>query len=417
MDFDSNDSYWSSCIRLIEKTFVPRVPEGKNRPCIEDDFKNHRSTVNQNCQDILTILQHILDERNETSMSLNSSSKVKIFKSYCIIMIGENSEKNLWTTTESRRICKEISEILCDLYSCENLSQLIEQNEDDISRILTTLRPKLLKNTWKTYPASIICYKWFVALLKKSQVINHFNDIIPTALIILDDFEVENKVLGLECIFEIVQHCHTEKLFVESGFAQMILFNLKKFIYDREMNCTLLLYNCIGKILQSLELGEEKSNKFEWSERDKILEELLGNMVCEDNGKVRENYMIVLVELLNSLGSFKWCGRVIKIIDYYCEHYGDLNSLKIILDSTKIILGRFESRISAHSECLFGIFLKLYINLDEVQASEEIFQSLEDCLFVVCQSSPVMIKELMQDDRIELKFRTEFVKRISELGS
>ncbi|XP_043482346.1 TELO2-interacting protein 2-like [Leptopilina heterotoma] len=416
MDFDSNDSYWSSCIRLIEKTFVPRIQEGKNRPCTEDDFKNHRSTVNQNCQDILSILQHILDERNETSMSLNSS-KVKIFKSYCIIMIGENSQKNLWTTIESQEICKQISEILCDLYSCENLSQLIEQNQDDVSRILTTLRPKLLKDTWKTYPASIICYKWFVTLLKKSQVINHFNDIIPTALIILDDFEVENKVLGLECISEIVQHCHTEKQFVESGFAEMILFNLKKFIYEREMNCTLVLYNCIEKILKSLELGKENFNKFEWSERDKILEELLDKMACEDNGKIRENYMSVLVELLNSLGSFKWCGRVIRIIDRYCEHYGDLNSLKITLDSTKIILGRFEKRISAHSESLFTIFLKLYINLNEIQASEEIFQSLEDCLYLVCQSSPEMIKELMQDDRIELKFRTDFVKRIFELDS
>ncbi|XP_051166075.1 TELO2-interacting protein 2-like [Leptopilina boulardi] len=411
------DSYWSSCIRLIEKTFVPRVPEGKHRPCTEDDFKNYRNIVNQNCQDILSILQHILDEHNETSMSLNSS-KVNIFKSYCIIMIGEHSKKNLWTTIESLSLCKRISEILCDLYSSENFSQLIEKNNEDVGRILTTLRPKLLKDTWKTYPASIICYKWFVTQLTKSTIINYFNDIIPTALIILDDFEMENRILGLQCISEIVKHCHMEKQFVKSGYAEMVLFNLDKFIFEKELKCTLLLYNCIGKILKSLELHKENFNTFEWNERDNVLEKLFDKMECENNQEIRQSYMIILGELLNSPGCCKWCARVIRIVDGYCEHYDDLNHLKIILENMKIILFRFENQISSHSESLYKIFLKLYINLIELEASEEIFQILEDCLYLVCQSTPEITKALMQDERIRnliSKFRSDFVNKLSEI--
>lgn len=411
MESDSNDGYLSSCIRLIEKTFVPRMSIGESRPCCENDFKNYLTTVNQNCQDILSILQHILDERNETSMSLNSP-KVNIFKSYCIIMIGEHCQKKPWTTNESIETCKRISEILCDLYSCENLSQILERNDEDVIRILSTLRPKLLKDTWKTYPSSIICYKWFVSLLTKSQIIIHFGDIIPTALIIIDDFETDNKILGLECLSEIVSHCYMEKQFVESGFAQMVLFNLEKFIYDKELKCILLLYNCIERILKSLELNKEL-NPFDWNERDNIIEKLLDKMEFEENLQFRQSYMIVLAKLLNSFGSFKWCERVIRLIKDYCENYGTLENLKIILESIKMILGQFEKRISIHSESLCKIFLKLYLDLIEIKADEETFLILEDCLYFVCKSIPEM-KTMFQDDRMNLitEFRADFVSRL-----
>ena len=396
-ELNPNDGYWSSCIRLIEKTFVPRNPIGETRPWNEEDFQEYRMKVDQNFRDILSLLQHILDERKEMKTPLDFPI-TKIFKTYLIILIGEHSEKNLWTTDESIKASKQVEGILCNLYFSNNLSQLLEQDDDDITRVLTTLRPKLLKDTWKTYPAAVVCYKWFLDLMKKSAI-HHLSDIIPTTLIILDDFVIDNQVLGLECLSKILEQCYMEKKFVELGFAKMVLMNLKKFTYQKEPRCIILLYNCIGKILNSIEFHDEFSNVFEWSERDCILEIMLGIMECEDNFELRNLYLRVLPIILNSVGSSKWCERVIGILKFYCENYNS-KGLKITLQCAKSILVIFESRLPAHCETLYSIFFKLYINLTDTGNEEDIFKLLEDCICFLCRLTPEFGKSVMQDKRI-----------------
>ncbi|XP_033210397.1 TELO2-interacting protein 2-like [Belonocnema kinseyi] len=394
---NANDGYWSSCIRLIEKTFVPRKSVGESRPCFEEDFQDYRATVDQNFRDILSILQHILDERKEMKTPLNSPI-TKIFKTYLTILIGEHHEKNLWTTAKSIQASQQVEEILCNLYSSTNLGQLLAEDDDGITRVLTTLRPKLLKNTWKTYPAAVFCYKWFLGLIKKSAIL-HLSDIIPTILIIFDDFVIENQILGLECLSEILEECYMEKKFVESGFAQMVFENLKKLIHNREPRHIFLLYSCIGKILNSIEFHNEFSNVFEWSDRDNILEKLLETMECEENLKNRNSYLSVLSGILNSVGSFKWCGRVIRILKDYCQHY-DSKSLKITLESVKSILLIFESRLPAHCETLYPIFLKLSIDSIDAGFEEDVLKLVEDCISFLNRSTPEFGKILTQDDRI-----------------
>lgn len=393
-----NDGYWSSCIRLIEKTFVPRKPVGQSRPCFEEDFQEYRTTVDQNFRDILSILQHILDERKEVKSPLNSPI-TKIFKTYLTILIGEHYEKNLWTTDQSIKASKQVEEILCNLYSSNNLFQLLEQDDDDgITRVLTTLRPKLLKDTWKTYPAAVVCYKWFLGLMKQSAIL-HLGDIIPTTLIILDDFVIENQILGLECLSEILEQCYMEKKFVESGFAKMVLITLKKLTHHREPRHILLLYSCIGKIVNSIEFHNEFSNAFEWSDRDNILEKLLETMECEENLENRNSYLSVLPGILKSVGSSKWCERVIRILKEYCQHY-DSKSLKITLECVKSILVIFECRLPAHCETLYPILLKLSIDSTEAAFEEDTLKLLEDCISFLSRSTPEFGKSLMQDDRI-----------------
>ena len=416
---NADDSFWSNCICLIEKTFVPRKLIGESRPCLKEDFQDYKAVVDQYLQDILSILQHISYERKEVSTSLDSPI-AKIFKSNLLILIGEHCQINSWTTTESVNGSKKLAQIICNLYSCDNLHQLLKQDDDAITRVLCTLRPKLLKETWKTYPAAVSCYKWFLSLMGNSGIIHHLGDIIPTALIILDDFVIDNQILGLECLLLILQHCFMEKKFVELGFAKMVLVNLQKFTYEKDSKYTLLLYNCITKVLNAIESCNNNSNLFKWNERDNIVEKLLDYMECEENLQLRQSYMTILPELLNSPSSFKWFERVICILKGYCEHYGDLNTLKITLESTKSILLRFQFRIPAHCKVLHTIFLKLYLDLSEDEINKDLIKLLEDCIYSVCKMSPEFSKAIMHDDRIRRLIvkhsSSDFVNRLFEAG-
>lgn len=47
-----------------------------------------------------------------------------------------------------------------------------------------------------------------LSLSQKPSLFNNIGDVLPTALIILDDYFPDNVVTGLECIYQIIQHSY-----------------------------------------------------------------------------------------------------------------------------------------------------------------------------------------------------------------
>lgn len=43
---------------------------------------------------------------------------------------------------------------------------------------------------------------------QKPILLNNIGDVLPTALLILDDYYPDNVVIGLECIYYIIQHSY-----------------------------------------------------------------------------------------------------------------------------------------------------------------------------------------------------------------
>jgi len=156
------DTTWSLCIDLIQRSFVPQKMIGMERPCEEEDFREYRLTVDKNLHNINSMLQHILNKHQEKHVLIcNITEMTRIFGMNLLLLIGEQNERNIWNTIECISISKELISGFCVLFTCGRISQFLSDHKN-LSNLLLMLRPKLLKDTWKTYPSAVACYKWIL---------------------------------------------------------------------------------------------------------------------------------------------------------------------------------------------------------------------------------------------------------------
>lgn len=158
----SEENLWIGCSNIVQKSYVPEKTIGANRPCEEKDFKEYKQIIDKNLQNIKSMLQHIIYNRNAGHLQINlNASVIKTFTINLLLLIGEHHEKNVWNTVESVSISKELISEILELYKYQSISELLME-QDYFTVLLLTIRPKLLKDTWKLYPASVTCYKWIL---------------------------------------------------------------------------------------------------------------------------------------------------------------------------------------------------------------------------------------------------------------
>lgn len=397
----SEENLWIECNNIVQKSYVPEKTIGANRPCEEKDFKDYKQIINKNLQNIKSMLQHIIYNRNAGHLQINlNATVIKTFTTNLLLLIGEHHEKNVWNTEESVSISKELISEILELYKYQSISEFLME-QDNFTVLLLIIRPKLLKDTWKLYPASVACYKWILYQIEKPGLYNHISDVLPTALIIVDDYVPENVVIGLECLHQIIQHSHLKKGLIDTGYAEVIFHALECLSHQRESKYVILVYVCLTSLLATIEHWNNTLNVFEWTKRDDILAVLLDNMEFEQNIELRHVYMLSLPQLLTNIGCAKWCERLTRILSEYCEHHTDLKTLKATLETAKTFLLMFHLRVAAHCVPLYTAFLKLHFDLTKTPVfDKEIMQNLEDCICLLYKLSPNVGCAVMNDDRM-----------------
>ena len=397
----SQEGLWPACVDLVQKSCTPEKTIGANRPCEEKDFREYRQVVDRNLRSIRSMLEHIVRSRNAGDVQIDlSASVVRSFAVNLLSLVGEHHEKNVWNTAESVSIAKELLSGVLELYRCQSVSQFLTE-QDNFTTVLLTLRPKLLKDTWKSYPAAVACYKWMLYQVEKPALYHHIGDVLPTALILVDDYVPDNVVIGLECLHQIVQHSHLKKGLIDTGYAKVIFHTLERLTRQREAKYVTLVYSCITSLLATIEHWDKTLNVFEWTHRDDVLIVLLDNMEFEQNVELRCVYMLSLPQLLTNIGCAKWCERLTRILSEYCEHHTDLRTLKATLETAKTFLLMFHLRVAAHCIPLYTAFLKLHFDLSETPVfDKEIIQNLEDCICLLYKLSPNVGCAVLNDDRM-----------------
>ncbi|XP_012221590.1 TELO2-interacting protein 2 [Linepithema humile] len=397
------DDSWALCIDLIQKSFAPQRTVGMERPCEEKDFREYRLVVERNLHSVRSMLQHILNTCRENNLQLNNITGMT-FGMNLLLLIGEHSEKNIWNTAECVSISKELLTDFCDLYACQSISRFLMEQEN-LSNLLLMLRPKLLKDTWKTYPSAVACYRWILQEAEKPGLFNNIGDILPTALIILDDYFPDNVVIGLECIYQIIQHSYMKKGLIDTGYAKVIYHALERLTHQKEVRYIMPLYSCMASLLATTEHWDNTINLFEWTTRDDVLLTLIDNMEFEQNIELRHAYMLSLPQLITNIGCAKWCEALTRVLTEYCEHYTDLRTLKATLEMAKTFLLMFRLRVAAHCTPLYTAFLKLHFDLSETPVFDRaIIQNLEDCICMLHQLSPNVACAMKNDNRMRSVF-------------
>ncbi|XP_015113902.1 TELO2-interacting protein 2 [Diachasma alloeum] len=385
---------WKKCV----DTFVPQCMSGVDMPCVEKDFQDYRATLDCNLTEICGVFRRLFLESNEGG---NDEEVMRIIVIHLIITVGEQSERSPWNTNETPGIVQNIMTDICGLIGNSNLSSVLCGPDDKLQTILMILRPKLMSDTWKTYPGAVTCYKWLLNQVEIPGLAKYLSSILPTALIIFDDFMPENRIIGLECIYRIIQHSSTHREFVENGYAEVVYDAVEKLTHQRDVRYVIPTFICITHVLTAIENNNDSSSRFEWTKRDDVIATILDNMEMEQDLDLRHAYMTSLPQLLTDLGCAKWLQRLIRILEEYCSHHTDLRTLKATLQTAEVILTLFHLRIPAHCTPLYTAFLKLHLDLTETPIfDKEIINCLGRCIYTLYQLTPNVGSVIMRDDRI-----------------
>lgn len=137
---------------LILESMLPEIHHefGQESECKE--FEEHKERCKTNFSNLLSLIKS-----NEYNESQPLPEKVVVLT---VLLCGEHSESNSWTNAECIEYANEVLQKILEDSSASNVLSLMLTHK--IQSFFNALNPKLLKKTWKNYPAAISCFKWIV---------------------------------------------------------------------------------------------------------------------------------------------------------------------------------------------------------------------------------------------------------------
>jgi hypothetical protein len=392
-DIQKNTEFWYNFNKILTQSLVPHFSNEMVRPCIEEDFEDFRNTIIDNLNYIALLLDLIIQKKIQYTKSITEN----LFK--VVIIIGEQHQKSPWNTDRIMKLSELLIKKICKIFGHKNITEILKDDAIFIM-ILKFLRPKLLKSTWKCFPAAVNCYKWLLETVKKPFLKKYISDIIPTALIILDDYNNKNQMLGINCISIIIEHCQKSRILKIFNYDEVIFQALKRMSYEAESFIIISLYSCISSLLINIDHYENKNHAFRWNKRDEILAILLDNMELQINLQYRYDYIMCLSKFITYINSGKWSIRLTRILSEYCENDTDLNTTDATLDFIKTFLLIYQPQGLNFYIIIYSSLLKLRYNIILFEKpAKKIIHKIDECTSFIVTLCPYINRKIITNKK------------------
>lgn len=160
---------WSEAVKKIRAGFLPRLEFGDERPYDESDFKHHLNVSLESLQTGFQICQSA-DASSSSSESrrriLKRDDVLKSFVVPLMLLCSENNQKSEWTMSTHIELSYKILNLLkVRIFGVSSIFELLLPASDSDKMLrwcLEELRPKLIHNTWKKYPAAKQSFTWLL---------------------------------------------------------------------------------------------------------------------------------------------------------------------------------------------------------------------------------------------------------------
>lgn len=388
---DSVEEFWKD-VSILEKIAVPSYSSETLRPCSDEDFSDFRSNIDKQLSDIESLLRQVSCSEKPPSSSL------KKFATNVVIVAGEHNRKFPWNTQTSVETSEKLVAHVCRIFACKSFAQFLN-DDSNFHLVLLALRPKLLKDNWKNFPSAVACYTWLVDSAEEPTLKHHVADVLPTALIILDDFVLENQIIGLNCLSRILQHCRRSRSLAEFNYNEVIYATLEKLSHKSDARIISSLYTCLSTILDIIDFSNHHDD-FGWSRRDDALAILLDNMEMQQRTELRLAYLSALPCLLTNSGCGKWSQRLGRIFGEYLEYRSETNLLKKTFEAIENFLSTFRPKGRDFYGPILTSVLKLSIDRMESPFEKEVDEKLEDCIRLLEKWAPNVSEEIFSNEQI-----------------
>ncbi|XP_063227664.1 TELO2-interacting protein 2-like isoform X1 [Bacillus rossius redtenbacheri] len=424
---DSLGNLLNSIQITTSSSFVPVKPDGNIRPLEENDFKDFVSRVECNLRELISNLSELIyllrDVSQHVTVFSNAGNDVVV---PLILLCGEHRKPNSWNSENTVNNVNEILQLLCKLCSCKQLSDILLETSTIggkkfgalLKPCLLSLRPKLLKDTWKTFPAAIACFQWILNEVKAPYLSDYFDIILPTALIIVDDFQTENQLRGILCLQHIVENVTCAELGWH-GRGDVVFQALQRVLYEREPALVGPLVSCLALLLDKLERARFSLEKdHAWCRYDDVLEVYLRNMEMEGRPALRRAYLGALPHLLEATGVavVRWSRRLLRILQEYGEAAGqtERGMAVAVLQALKTYMKLARPRVRDHATIVFSVVLRLLYDAtvlpctDDSHEGESLMKPLEECLAVLAETVPDEARKIAVQLKTQARFNNKF---------
>ncbi|XP_071444266.1 TELO2-interacting protein 2-like [Hetaerina americana] len=405
----SSPQQLSALKKVSDSAHVKKVTSGFDRPLSETDFKDNAVQLEKSVVYLQSELQKLVDSgavQNKTKLDIT----VQSFLVSSLIVCGEHSTEELWTSCCTVKSAGSILNHLCVLFSLDTqnvLGGLESKWKFSVCKLLfDALKPKLRKATWKQYPASFTCYRWILLNAQAQQISENFEEFLHPALIAVDDYEMCNQVKGIHCLSRIISNVTRTDL-CHLGYDDVIYGALEHLLYVKEPDIIMCLVPCLSQFLQKVERGyTNKEDALQFTRYDRALKIFLGNMEMEQYIMRRKVYVNVLPLFLDSMGlpMLRWSKRLLRIFeDYLLVDDGSAGfSTGKALEAVKVYLLHAWPVVPKNMDALLEYLLKLLLEMTDLDPSRKISSEtletilclIEDCLHLIVKTSNVRVKEL-----------------------
>ncbi|XP_026282529.1 TELO2-interacting protein 2-like [Frankliniella occidentalis] len=393
-------SVWASFIKVVNASLLPEQTYGEDRPSEDNDFVCFREKV-------LHGLEALSNFMNKYATSTVPQSFSRDAMVGLLILYAEHSSPEIWTSNDSRNILASCSRVLCSIFGCTSPSELLlgqcqNTNGPCFKQALLLLRPKLLRNSWRKHPGAVASYKWLLFQVYAPNLSEYLDVVSPTALIILDDHDIERRLIGLDCVSHIIGNV-TRTEMCQRGLHTVFYEALAPLLLQHHVQQIEPTVSCLIKLLSVTERGYTRSTEpGMWDQFDKTISTLIDRMVIEDQIPLRLAYIKSLGPLMTAMGPsvIRWSKPLLSVFDGYLSKES-FDTREYALQALQSFLNLTALRINKNGDAILFLLLRalqdISTEINEKSVQPIIPELIKENIILIKKLAPAEFKSVQEE--------------------
>ncbi|XP_034617833.1 TELO2-interacting protein 2 [Trachemys scripta elegans] len=316
-----------------------------------------------------------------------------------------------WTSPRSQSVAQELLTLLVQVAGCGSVAEFLQGGSEDeegrFAAVMRLLKPELTKETWKRNPATKHVFSWTLRQVTRPWLSRHLESVLPPSLLLSDDYQEENKILGVCCLHHIILNVPAADL-NQFNRAQVVYHALYHHLYVREAQLIQVVLLCLLDLLQVLERSPQRLSQEPRTATPchEVLQLVLTHMEAEHCLPLRRVYARNLPAFVKRLGiliaqHLKRLERVIVGYLEVCESPDEATRLGI-LETLKCTIQHAWPRMACRLAVLLKALLRMIwdVSTDEGLTPQPVKTALlhraTECLILLDHCSQGQVKILLE---------------------
>ncbi|XP_064031501.1 TELO2-interacting protein 2 isoform X2 [Pogoniulus pusillus] len=378
-------------------------PPGRDRAC---------AATAPRAADVGSVLLRLLEaaKGQEPRGAPGAAPALRPVLAHIYVFAAAHLAERPWTDARSRAVAQQLLELLVQAAGCGSVAEFLRgKHEDEEGRfgaVLGLLKPELTKDTWKQNPATKVVFSWTLPHITRPWLSPHLQLVLPPSLLLSDDYQEENKILGVRCLHHIILNVPAADL-CQFNRAQVVYHALYNHLYSREAPLIQAVLLCLLDLLPVLERAQRQQRQprpgSQWHE---VLQLVLTHMEAEHRLALRRVYARTLPAFVRSLGILivRHLKRLERVILGYLEVWdGPEEEARLgVLETLRCTIEHAWPRMPCRLPVLLKALLKMMwdVHTDRGSTPEAVkaalLQGATECLILLDRCSEGQVKVLLQ---------------------